>query len=347
MESKYILPPEWAEHSAILLTWPHAGTDWREYLEDICNVYVEMADAITRHERLIIATPEPDKVMGQLKSKLTECQLSKVTLHRCPTNDTWARDHGFITLTGNGQPRLLDFRFNGWGDKFPSELDNAINRSLYEKGIVKGEYVDMNDFVLEGGSIESDGNGTLLTTSKCLLSPNRNGGHSKDEIENTLNRVFGSKKILWLDYGYLEGDDTDSHIDTLARFAPNNNILYVATNNTTDSHYTELLRMKEQLSDFCSAKNEPYKLTELPLPSPIYDDNGNRLPATYANFLIGNGFVLVPTYCQPENDRKAIQAIGGIFKGYTVAGIDCRALIQQHGSLHCVTMQFPKGSINL
>ena len=179
------------------------------------------------------------------------------------------------------------------------------------------------------------------------MSPNRNGGHSKDEIENTLNRVFGSKKILWLDYGYLEGDDTDSHIDTLARFAPNNNILYVATNNTTDSHYTELLRMKEQLSDFCSAKNEPYKLTELPLPSPIYDDNGNRLPATYANFLIGNGFVLVPTYCQPENDRKAIQAIGGIFKGYTVAGIDCRALIQQHGSLHCVTMQFPKGSINL
>ena len=346
MDSNYTrLPAEWEPQDAIMLSWPHKDTDWCHMLNEAQQCFIEIARAINNsNEQLIIVAPDTRDAKRQLK----HLDNSIIRYFDITTNDTWARDTGPITTIVNGLPRINDFKFNGWGMKFAADLDNLITSNLKEQDLFdKKNYTNMLSFVLEGGSIESDGNGTLLTTSKCLLSPNRNGGHSKDEIENTLNRVFGSKKILWLDYGYLEGDDTDSHIDTLARFAPNNNILYVATNNTTDSHYTELLRMKEQLSDFCSAKNEPYKLTELPLPSPIYDDNGNRLPATYANFLIGNGFVLVPTYCQPENDRKAIQAIGGIFKGYTVAGIDCRALIQQHGSLHCVTMQFPKGSINL
>lgn len=338
MESKYILPPEWAEHSAILLTWPHAGTDWREYLEDICNVYVEMADAITRHERLIIATPEPDKVMGQLKSKLTECQLSKVTLHRCPTNDTWARDHGFITLTGNGQPRLLDFRFNGWGDKFPSELDNAINRSLYEKGIVKGEYVDMNDFVLEGGSIESDGKGTVFTTSQCLLAPHRNQPLTRQEIEKRLKNSLMAERIMWIDHGHLEGDDTDGHIDTLVRTAPNDTLLYVSCTDKSDSHYSELLLMKKELEAMRTIDGHPYRLLGLPMSSPMFDCD-DRLPATYANFLVINGAVIYPTYGQPDNDKLAASVIGEAFPGRELIGIDSRTVVRQHGSLHCCTMQ--------
>lgn len=338
MESKYILPPEWAEHSAILLTWPHAGTDWREYLEDICNVYVEMADAITRHERLIIVTPEPDKVMGQLKSKLTECQLSKVTLHRCPTNDTWARDHGFITLTGNGQPRLLDFRFNGWGDKFPSELDNAINRSLYEKGIVKGEYVDMNDFVLEGGSIESDGKGTVFTTSQCLLAPHRNQPLTRQEIEKRLKNSLMAERIMWIDHGHLEGDDTDGHIDTLVRTAPNDTLLYVSCTDKSDSHYSELLLMKKELEAMRTIVGHPYRLLGLPMPSPMFDGD-DRLPATYANFLVINGAVIYPTYGQPDNDKLAASVIGEAFPGRELIGIDSRTVVRQHGSLHCCTMQ--------
>ena len=168
---KFTLPPEWAEQSAIQLTWPHAATDWHEYLDDICSVY------------------------------LTDCQLANVTLHRCPTNDTWARDHGFITLTDGKTKRLLDFRFNGWGDKFPADLDNAINRSLYINKVVEGEYVDLNDFVLEGGSIESDGHGTVLTTSQCLLAPNRNQPLTRQEIEQRLKDYLGAERILWLDYG--------------------------------------------------------------------------------------------------------------------------------------------------
>lgn len=338
MESKYILPPEWAEHSAILLTWPHAGTDWREYLEDICNVYVEMADAITRHERLIIATPEPDKVMGQLKSKLTECQLSKVTLHRCPTNDTWARDHGFITLTGNGQPRLLDFRFNGWGDKFPSELDNAINRSLYGKGIVKGEYVDMNDFVLEGGSIESDGKGTVFTTSQCLLAPHRNQPLTRQEIEQRLKNSLMAERIMWIDHGHLEGDDTDGHIDTLVRTAPNDTLLYVSCTDKSDSHYSELLLMEKELEAMRTIDGHPYRLLGLPMPSPMFDGD-DRLPATYANFLVINGAVIYPTYGQPDNDKLAASVIGEAFPGRELIGIDSRTVVRQHGSLHCCTMQ--------
>lgn len=338
MGSKYILPPEWTEQSAILLTWPHAGTDWRDYLDDICNVYIEMADAITRHERLIVATPEPDKVMEQLKRRLTECQLSKVTLHRCPTNDTWARDHGFITLAGNGKPRLLDFRFNGWGNKFPAELDNAINKSLYEQGVVKGEYVDMNDFVLEGGSIESDGKGTVFTTSQCLLAPHRNQPLTRQEIEQRLKKSLVAERIMWINHGRLEGDDTDGHIDTLVRTAPDDTLLYVSCTDKSDSHYTELSLMEKELEAMRTVDGRPYRLLRLPMPDPMFDGD-DRLPATYANFLVINGAVIYPTYGQPGNDSLAASVIGRAFPGRELIGIDSCTVVRQHGSLHCCTMQ--------
>ena len=338
MGNKYILPPEWAVQSAIQLTWPHAGTDWLPYLDDICAVYVEMADIATRYEKLIVVTPEPENVWRQLNTRLTKRQLENVTVHECLTNDTWARDHGFITLKDGDSARLLDFRFNGWGEKFPAKLDNAINRSLYANHVVKGEYVDMNDFVLEGGSIESDGKGTVFTTSQCLLAPRRNQPMTRTEIEQRLKDSLCAERIVWIDYGHLDGDDTDGHIDTLVRTAPDDTLLYISCTDPNDSHYDDLRMMEEQLKTFRTADGRPYRLIRLPMPHPIYDD-GYRLPATYANFVIINGAVIYPTYGQPDTDVEAAKAIKEAYPERDVIGVDSRTVIRQHGSLHCCTMQ--------
>lgn len=230
--------------------------------------------------------------------------MDNIIFHKCPTNDTWARDHGFITLGGDGTYTLLDFRFNGWGDKFEAALDNAINRSLYDNGVVEGTYTDLNSFVLEGGSIESDGRGTVLTTSQCLLAPHRNQPLTRSEIELKLKSMLHAERILWIDYGHLEGDDTDGHIDTLVRIAPDDTLLYIGCDDKSDSHYDDLKRMEEQLKTFRTADGKPYRLMRLPMPAAIYDD-GDRLPATYANYVIVNGAVIYPTYNQPDNDAEA------------------------------------------
>lgn len=339
--NKITLPPEWAEQSAVQLTWPHEDTDWKDCLQDIQDTYIRMADAITRHERLIIVVPDVEEVKRQLTGRLTEEQMERVVMHQCPTNDTWARDHGFITLTsGDGQPTLLDFRFNGWGNKFPAALDNAINRSLYSGGIVDGAYEDHNDFVLEGGSIESDGHGTVLTTSCCLMAPNRNQPMTRPEIEAKLKDVLRTDRILWIDHGHLEGDDTDGHIDTLVRTTPGHTLLYIYSEDKNDTHYNDLQMMEEQLKTFRTADGKPYRLLRLPMPRPVYDGE-ERLPATYANFLVINGAVIYPTYGQPDNDCEAARVIGEAFPGRELIAIDSRTVVRQHGSLHCCTMQFP------
>lgn len=333
------MPPEWARQSAVQLTWPHEGTDWREYLPEINATYVEMADAITRHEGLLVVTPEPEHVAALLKERLTEWQFNRVKIHKCPTNDTWARDHAFITLTDGSWKRLLDFRFNGWGDKFPSALDNAINRSLYINKVVDGEYVDHNDFVLEGGSIESDGQGTVMTTTQCLMAPHRNQPLTRPEIEQKLKDMLGAERIIWIEHGRLEGDDTDGHIDTIVRMAPNDTLLYIGTDDATDANYSELRLMEEQLKELRTACGRPYRLLRLPMPRPIYDGD-DRLPATYANFLIINGAVIYPTYAQPDNDAEAARVIAEAFPDRELIAIDSRTVVRQHGSLHCCTMQY-------
>ncbi|MDE6173237.1 MAG: agmatine deiminase family protein, partial [Bacteroides sp.] len=252
------------------------------------------------------------------------------------------RDHGAITLLDEGTPSLLDFTFNGWGLKFASDKDNLITRQAIEAGVMHGRYVNRLGFVLEGGSIESDGQGTLLTTSQCLLSPNRNGQMDRDEIEAYLCSEFRLQRVLWLDHGYLAGDDTDSHVDTLARFCSPDTIAYVQCTDTQDEHYEALRRMEEQLKTFRTADGAPYRLLPLPMADRIEED-GERLPATYANFLIMNSAVLYPTYCQQENDARAKEVLQEAFPNHEIIGIDCRALIRQHGSLHCVTMQYPTG----
>lgn len=334
-----LLPAEWALQSGIQLTWPHAGTDWAYMLSEVQECFVNIASEIARREILLIVTPEPEEVEKQVAGRVN---MDNVRFLECETNDTWARDHGAITMTDTDGPSLLDFTFNGWGLKFASDKDNCITRRAVEAGALKGRYINRLGFVLEGGSIECDGQGTLLTTSECLLSPNRNGQLNKVEIEEFLRSTFHLERVLWLDYGYLAGDDTDSHIDTLARFCSPDTIVYVQCCDKEDEHYEALRQMEEQLKSFRTLSGEPYRLLPLPMADKIEVD-GERLPATYANFLIMNEVVLYPTYCQPENDLRAREVLQQAFPRYEIIGIDCRALIKQHGSLHCVTMQYPVG----
>lgn len=301
---------EWEPQSAVQLTWPHKDTDWAPILPEITAVYEEMKREIESRETVIVV----DDI---------------------PHNDTWARDHGFITVEENGQLILLDFKFNGWGEKFAAELDNDINRQLYEQQLVKGIYESHLDFVLEGGSIESDGKGTIFTTTCCLMAPHRNQPLTQQEIDQQLKEWLGAERIVWINHGSLIGDDTDGHIDTLVRIAPNDTLLYIGA----DDEHPDLLLMEQELQQLRTIDGHPYRLLQLPMPRPIYDD-GERLPATYANYLVINGAVLVPTYNQPDLDQEAISTIGKAFPDREIIGIDCRAVIRQHGSLHCCTMQY-------
>lgn len=332
------MPAEWHEQQFVQLTWPHEKSDWAYMLEEVECCFIEIAKAISCRERLLVVTPDKAKTEDTLRE--AGATMSNIVVFACETNDTWARDHGFITLLGDEKPHYLDFCFNGWGKKFESSLDNAINKKIYDAGIVKGVYENMLEWVLEGGSIESDGKGTILTTSQCLMAPNRNN-MLQYNLEGALCSLLRSKRVLWLDYGNLIGDDTDGHIDTIARFAPNDTIVYMQGNENDDEQYYDLKMMEHQLATFRTDKGEPYRLLALPSPKPIYDEDGMRLPATYANFLIMNGAILYPTYAQPENDAIAADVLKEAFPGYDIVGIDCRALIKQHGSLHCVTMQYP------
>ena len=304
------MPAEWERQSAVQLTMPHEHTDWAPILPEIMAVYEEIKREISKRESLIIV----DDI---------------------PHNDTWARDHGFITVEEDGSLILLDFKFNGWGEKFPADLDNQINRQLYEQGVVKGVYEDHLDFVLEGGSIESDGKGTIFTTRCCLMAPHRNQPLTQAEIEMRLKEWLGAERIVWLQHGSLIGDDTDGHIDTLMRICPDDTIIYTGS----DEQHPDLLKMEKELQALRTIEGKPYRLLKLPLPRPIYDED-YRLPATYANYLIINGAVLVPTYGQSDLDAEAMRIIGEAFPDRETVGIDCLPVIWQHGSLHCCTMQY-------
>lgn len=335
-----VLLPEWGNVKAVQLTWPHEGTDWVYMLDEVTDCYLQLAFAIASRTQLLIVTPHRTELEALLTSKFPQRVVANITLFECPTNDTWARDHGPITcISSEGHLQLLDFRFNGWGGKFEATLDNKITRALHLAEVLKGEYVDHLDFELEGGSIESDGQGTLLTTSECLLNPNRNPNLTKEEIEELLKLWFGLDRILWLNHGYLAGDDTDSHVDTLARICPNNTIAYVKCTDEADEHYEALHAMEQQLQTFTTAEGTPYNLVPLPMAAPVFDEDGERLPATYANYLVVNNAVLYPTYATPDLDAQAAQQLAKAFPGYELVGINCSALIKQHGSLHCATMQ--------
>ena len=338
-----VLLAEWFPQSGVQLTWPHAETDWAPMLERVTACYIRLAYEIATRETLLIVHPRPEEVRTLLENRLPRRATDHIRYFACPTNDTWARDHAFLSVVDTAGIELMDYRFNGWGGKFPASLDNAINRRLSDAGVLCGRYVDRLSFELEGGSIESDGCGTLLTTSQCLLNPNRNPQFSKEEIEGRLREDFGAAHVLWLDHGALAGDDTDSHIDTLARLCPHDTILYVRCTDEHDAHYADLQAMERQLQQFRTAEGQPYRLLPLPMPAAIHDSEGQRLPATYANYLVMNSAVLYPTYGQPALDEEAANIIQKAFPRHDIVGVDCLPLIEQHGSLHCATMQYPKG----
>ncbi len=332
------LPSEWAPQSAVMLTWPHAKTDWKPILDEVVPCFVSIAKEILKRENLLIVCD----CINDVKAALGSVDYAKIIFREIPSNDTWARDHGPISVLVNGDTFLLDFAFNGWGLKFPANHDNQITRQLYESDAFKSTvgYQRVFQMILEGGSIESDGLGTILTTSQCLLSLNRNEYKGKAEVEEELKYIFGAKKILWLDHGYLSGDDTDSHIDTLARFCDNETIAYVKCTDESDEHFEELSLMEKELIDFRTQEGKSYQLIPLPMAEAVYYEE-ERLPATYANFLIINGAVLMPTY-NSYLDDIAKKALHKAFPDREIVGINCLPLIKQHGSLHCVTMQIPK-----
>lgn len=334
------LPAEWEEQDGVLIAWPHDRTEWLPHLESVERVYVDIAREITRWERLIVAAPNPEEVREKMERG--GVTMERARIYEVDTNDTWSRDFGPIIVAEDGKPVLLDFVFNGWGLKFPADLDNQITRTLSRRGALGSAPLKTLGFILEGGSIESDGQGTILTTAECLLSPNRNPHLSRDEIEAFLKGLLGADRFLWLESGYLAGDDTDSHVDTLARLCPNDTILYTECDDPDDEHFEALSSMVEELKRFRTRNGKPYRLIPLPWPAPCYDDEGQRIPATYANFLVINEAVLVPTY-GGEKDRFAMKVIEQVFPERQVIGIHCLPLLLGHGSLHCVTMQIPKG----
>ena len=340
------LPAEWEPLDAILLTWPHAKTDWNWILDEVEELYEALVTVICDFADVVIAVPESRLDAVRERLTLMGAEMEHIYLYPCESNDTWARDHGPITVITNEGIKLLDFKFNGWGGKFPAELDNNITASLVAQGAFMNAAHEQQDWVLEGGSIETDGNGTLLTTASCLLNSNRNPHLSKDEIETRLKALLGVEKVIWLHHGYLAGDDTDSHIDTLARFCPNNTIVYTACDDEQDEHFDALKKMELELQSITNAEGVAYRLMPLPWPGAVLNDDGQKLPASYANFLIVNEAVLVPLYDLPS-DEDALEVIYQAFPGYEIFGIPCATLIEQGGSLHCISMQIPEGALPL
>ena len=334
------LPAEWEPQSAIQFTFPHEDSDWLSMLDEVIPCFVRLIETVSQYQKVLVVCKDTEKTADLLRG----CILENLALISLPSNDTWARDHAAITVFDNEQPVLLDFVFNGWGLKFAADKDNLITQRLFDKGVFKTKKMLKGGLALEGGGIESDGKGTLMTTTECLLSPNRNPHLSKRQIEQKLKRLFGVSRILWLENGYLAGDDTDSHIDTLARFCDAHTIAYVQCTDPNDEHFAALQSMENELRAFRTEGGQPYKLVPLPMCEAIFDEDGQRLPATYANFLIINRAVLVPTYGVPQ-DAEALEILRGCFPDREVIGLDCRPLIFQHGSLHCVTMQFPEGVV--
>jgi agmatine/peptidylarginine deiminase len=327
-----------------MLTWPHEDTDWADQLDQAERLWAELTAVITRFEDVLIVCRDPNhRTRVDALARSAKADPARVRLALAPSDDSWARDHGPISvLDPTGRARLLDFRFNGWGAKFPAQRDNAINLALHAGGVFGGAALESVDLVVEGGAIESDGQGTLLAVGRTLVDPARNPDLDRTALEERLAPLLGVRRFLWLEHGQISGDDTDGHIDTLARFTDAGTICYARCEDPADPDHGPLAAMESELRALRTASGDPYRLVPLPSPAPQSDPDGRRLPAGYANFLIVNDAVLVPTYDDPA-DPVAQETLAGLFPERKVIGLDCRPLIRQSGSLHCITMQLPAG----
>lgn len=328
------LKAEWEKQKAILIAFPHENSDWKDYIIEARENFLQIINVILKFQKVIVCVDINDYEGKKLLQNLNHENLKIVCIN---TNDTWARDFGPISVEKESDKiKLLDFGFNGWGLKFKSNFDNQITRKLYNQKILQDELESM-PLILEGGSIDSDGMGRILTNTQCLLESNRNPYFNQEKITDLLKQYLGLKEILWLNHGYLAGDDTDGHIDTLARFVNPDTIVYMQCQNKNDEHFEELNKMEKELQNLKQENGLLYKLIPLPLPEAIFYDN-ERLPASYVNFLFINNAILVPTY-KDKHDEKILEIFKTICPDREIIGIDCSVLIRQHGSLHCVSMQ--------
>lgn len=335
------MPAEWEEQDGVIIALPHQITDWRDYLKESIVVFYEIISEIAKREKaIVIKAEEHGNFLDFLPNN------GNIIALELDVNDTWARDFGPIVVYKDSKPFAYNFGFNGWGLKFASNLDNQINNELHKLNVFSKECkYKTKDIILEGGSIDSNGAGLILTTAQCLLESNRNPHLNREDIEKKLCGYFGAEKLLWLEHGALLGDDTDSHIDTLARFVSEDTIVYKKCYDHHDYHYSELQKMEQELKHLRDTEGKPFRLVPLPMTDPIFYEN-ERLPSSYANFLIINDAVLVPTY-NDINDKKVLSIFKELFPHREIVGIDCSMLIRQHGSLHCVTMQLPKGTLRI
>jgi agmatine/peptidylarginine deiminase len=333
-------PAEWEPQSAVLIAWPHAGTDWAERLDEVEETYVALVAAIARFEDIVICVADDDlQTYAEARLRSARADMARVRFVTVEYDDTWLRDSGPISLRGSDGFRLLDFRFTGWGGKFEASRDDRLVQALDAQHVFERAQRQQIDFALEGGAIDTDGAGTLLTTWQCLHE--RHPDASREELTARLSDWLAQQRVLWLDHGYLEGDDTDAHIDTLARFAGTDAIVFQACDDPDDAHYVELKAMADEIAALRTRDGHPYRLFPLPWPRPIVDA-GRRLAASYANFLIVNGAVLIPAYGD-EADAAAAAVLAQAFPDREIVPVPCRALIWQNGSLHCITMQLPQG----
>ncbi len=335
-------PAEWEPQSAILIAWPHPETDWAERLGDVEETYIALVAAITRFQDVVACVADADlQTYAEARLRSARVDLSRVRFVEVEYDDTWLRDSGPITLREGDGFRLLDFRFTGWGGKFEASRDDELIERLDEARIFRNTLRQHIDFALEGGAIDTDGAGTLLSTWQCLHE--RHPGISRELLTTKLGEWLKQRRVLWLDHGYLEGDDTDAHIDTLARFAAPDAIVFQACDDPADSHFVELQAMADEIASLRTTDGKPYRLFPLPWARPIVDED-RRLAASYANFLIINGAVLMPAYGDAA-DTAAAAVLGKAFPDREIVAVPCRPLIWQNGSLHCITMQLPQGLV--
>lgn len=334
------LPAEWEPQQTVLLTFPRRDGDWGTGLEGVCRALVRAANLINRRTPTLLLVTDTELFADYADAYAGETLT-------VPTDDCWVRDYGPLTTVYEDRVLVLnDFVFNGWGGKYDAQNDDDVVERLWRAAYPAAGY-RRAPFVLEGGAIDTDGAGTLLTTTACLLGPGRNGWTERSAAEAALTEYFDLVRVLWLEHGQLAGDDTDGHVDTLARFLTADTIAYVRCDDPADEHYAALGRMEEELKTFRQTDGSPYRLLPLPWPPAVHDADGRRLPLTYANFLISGGAVFVPTYFDGaaadhpgrRADAAAESALAGY--GYDVVTVPSRPFVAQNGSLHCLTMQLP------
>ncbi|MCD8213505.1 MAG: agmatine deiminase family protein [Campylobacter sp.] len=309
---------EWEKQELLFLSLPHENTDWKPYLDEILAAYEELVKAVCKFQKVVLICPE-ERIFNERFAKFNNVDFVKID-----TNDTWIRDYGMIDVKDGEKILSYDFKFNAWGGKFESFKDNAVNGELVKRFKTNLKEVD---FILEGGSIDFNAQGALLTTQECLLNDNRNAKFNKPQIEKKLKELFGLDRVIWLKHGFIKGDDTDSHVDTLARFISPDTIAYASCEDEADEHYNELSKMRKEL------ENTGFKLLPLPLPSAkFYGDK--RLGCTYVNFIFINGALIVPTY-DDNNDKIVLERLQKALPDRQIIGVNSLVFVRQNGSLHC------------